>query len=328
MPELPEIEALRRYLLREGLVGRTVVEVDADWPGVEDTVDGMGGLSGLVGRRVEGIERRGKQLILPLSAPSGRDPLTPALSRGGERGQSSTTGHGQSANQPESEGLTSLTPGASGLSHRERGRNNGSDRVLGLHMGMTGRLGVMAPEDESFRYRRLALYLDDERRVELDDVRRWAMVRLEDSAEAFTAGMGPDALDPDFTAAQFIERVSARRSPIKSVLLDQKVLAGVGNIYADEVLLIVGIAPSRRADKISAGRLISLHNTIVGVLENALAFIESHPDDQGRPYVIDAQDDRMQIPRKAGAPCPQCETALKSKKFGGRTAYYCPSCQH
>ena len=293
MPELPEIEALRRYLLREGLVGRTVVEVDADWPGVEDTVDGMGGLSGLVGRRVEGIERRGKQLILPLSAPSGRDPLTPAFSHGGERG-----------------------------------RNNGSDRVLGLHMGMTGRLGVMAPEDESFRYRRLALYLDDERRVELDDVRRWAMVRLEDSAEAFTAGMGPDALDPDFTAAQFIERVLARRSPIKSVLLDQKVLAGVGNIYADEVLLIVGIAPSRRADKISAGRLISLHNTIVGVLENALAFIESHPDDQGRPYVIDAQDDRMQIPRNAGAPCPQCETALKSKKFGGRTAYYCPSCQH
>jgi len=293
LPELPEIEALRRYLLREGLVGRTVVEVDADWPGVEDTVDGMGGLSGLVGRRVEGIERRGKQLILPLSAPSGRDPLTPAFSHGGERG-----------------------------------RNNGSDRVLGLHMGMTGRLGVMAPEDESFRYRRLALYLDDERRVELDDVRRWAMVRLEDSAEAFTAGMGPDALDPDFTAAQFIERVLARRSPIKSVLLDQKVLAGVGNIYADEVLLIVGIAPSRRADKISAGRLISLHNTIVGVLENALAFIESHPDDQGRPYVIDAQDDRMQIPRNAGAPCPQCETALKSKKFGGRTAYYCPSCQH
>ena len=293
MPELPEIEALRRYLLREGLVGRTVVEVDADWPGVEDTVDGMGGLSGLVDRRVEGIERRGKQLILPLSAPSGRDPLTPAFSHGGERG-----------------------------------RNNGSDRVLGLHMGMTGRLGVMAPEDESFRYRRLALYLDDERRVELDDVRRWAMVRLEDSAEAFTAGMGPDALDPDFTAAQFIERVLARRSPIKSVLLDQKVLAGVGNIYADEVLLIVGIAPSRRADKISAGRLISLHNTIVGVLENALAFIESHPDDQGRPYVIDAQDDRMQIPRNAGAPCPQCETALKSKKFGGRTAYYCPSCQH
>ena len=269
MPELPEIEALRRYLLREGLVGRTVVEVDADWPGVEDTVDGMGGLSGLVGRRVEGIARRGKQLIAGL----------------------------------------------------DRG-------VLGLHMGMTGRLGVMAPEDESFRYRRLALYLDDERRLELDDVRRWAMVRLKESADAFTAGMGPDALDPDFTAAQFIERVSARRSPIKSVLLDQKVLAGVGNIYADEVLLIVGIAPSRRADKISAGRLESLHVTIVGVLENALAFIESHPDDQGRPYVIDAQDDRMQIPRKEGAPCPQCETALKSRKFGGRTAYYCPSCQH
>ena len=364
MPELPEIEALRRYLLREGLVGRTVVEVDDDWPGVEDTVDGMGGLSGLIGRRVEGIERRGKQLILPLVAPDEHGPLTlprkgrhPALSRGGERGQGGGGDDGDSVDQdfsltptlsrwergqaegdgrsreevassPDGEALASLTPGSSGLSHRERGSVSPDGGVLGLHMGMTGRLGVMAPEDESFRYRRLALYLDDERRLELDDVRRWAMVRLEDTAEAFTSGMGPDALDPEFTAAQFIERVSVKRSPIKSVLLDQKVLAGVGNIYADEVLLIVGIAPSRRADKISAGRLESLHSAIVGVLENALAFIESHPDDQGRPYVIDAQDDRMQIPRSAGAPCPQCDTALKSRKFGGRTAYYCPSCQH
>jgi formamidopyrimidine-DNA glycosylase len=269
MPELPEIEALRLYLLREGLVGLTVVEMDADWPGVEDTVDGMGGLSPLVGRRIEGIERRGKQLIA--------------------------------------------------------GLNIG---VLGLHMGMTGRLGVMAPDEESFRYRRLSLFFDDERRLELDDVRRWAMVRLEPDAEVFTAGMGPDALDPAFTPADFTERVSTKRSPIKSVLLDQKVLAGVGNIYADEALLMVGITPSRRADKISAARLESLHNTIVGVLENALAFIESHPDDQGRPYVIDAQDDRIQITRKPGAPCPQCETPLKARKFGGRTAYYCPSCQH
>ena len=86
MPELPEIEALRRYLLREGLVGRTIVEVDADWPGVEGRVDGMGGLSGLVGRRVEDVWRHGKQLILPLEAPVGRVPLTPTLSRGGERG--------------------------------------------------------------------------------------------------------------------------------------------------------------------------------------------------------------------------------------------------
>jgi formamidopyrimidine-DNA glycosylase len=295
MPELPEIEALRRYLLREGLVGRTVVEVDADWPGVEDTVDGAGGLSPLVGRRIEGIERRGKQLILPLSAsaPDGRNPLTSALSRVGERGQ-----------------------------------NNGPGQVLGLHMGMTGRLGVMAPDEESFRYRRLSLFFDDERRLELDDVRRWAMVRLEDDAEAFTGGMGPDALNPEFTPAEFVERVSAKRSPIKSVLLDQKVLAGVGNIYADEALLMVGITPSRRADQISVTRLESLHNTIVGVLENALSFIESQPDDQGRPYVIDAQDDRMQITRKPGAPCPQCEAALKSRKFGGRTAYYCPYCQH
>jgi formamidopyrimidine-DNA glycosylase len=259
----------------------------------------MGGLSGLAGRRFEGFDRRGKQMMASMSAPAGRNPLI--------------------LREPQDADLSRVG---------ERGQNNGPDRVLGLHMGMTGRLGVMAPEDESFQYRRLALYLDDERRLELDDVRRWAMVRLEADAETFTAGMGPDALDPEFTAAEFAERVSARRSPIKSVLLDQKVLAGVGNIYADEALLIVGISPSRRADRVSAGRLETLHGTIVGVLKNALAFIESHPDNEGRPYVIDAQDDRMQITRKAGAPCPLCGGPQNAKKFGGRTAYYCPSCQH
>ena len=325
MPELPEIEALRRYLLREGLVGRTIVEVDADWPGVEGTVDGMGGLSGLVGRRVEDVWRHGKQLILPLEAPVGRVPLTPTLSRVGERGQADSA---LVSGVDEKEfPLTPAPVSGTGqaLSPWERGQSGG---FLGLHMGMTGRLAVMSPEDPPFRYRRLAMYLDDERRVELDDVRRWAMVRLEDNAETFTGGLGPDALDPGFTAAEFSARVSVRRSPIKSVLLDQKVLAGVGNIYADEALLLVGISPSRRADRISAGRLEALHNTITGVLENALAFIESHPDGHGRPYVVDAQDDRMQIPRHEDAPCPQCETPLKSKKFGGRTAYYCPSCQH
>ena len=269
MPELPEIEALRRYLLAERVVGRTVIEIDANWPGVESPVDGMGGLSTLVGRRFQGFERRGKQIVANLD-------------------------HG----------------------------------VLGLHMGMTGRLGVMAPEDGSFRYRRLTLYLDDERRLELDDMRRWAMVRVEENAQAFTDNMGPDALDPEFTASEFSRRVSAHRSHIKSVLLDQKVLAGVGNIYADEALLTAGISPARRANHISSGRLELLHHTIVNVLGNALRFIESNPDEQGRPYIVDAKDDRMRIPRKAGMPCPQCHTALRAKKFGGRTAYYCPSCQH
>jgi formamidopyrimidine-DNA glycosylase len=157
LPELPEIEALRRYLLREGLVGRTVVEVDDDWPGVEDTVDGMGGLSGLIGRRVEGIERRGKQLILPLVAPDEHGPLTlprkgrhPALSRGGERGQGGGGDDGDSVDQD-----FSLTPT---LSRWERGSVSPDGGVLGLHMGMTGRLGVMAPDEESFRYRRLSLF--------------------------------------------------------------------------------------------------------------------------------------------------------------------------
>ena len=268
MPELPEVESLRLYLIDQGVVGRTITDVIADWPGIEGTEDGMGGLSQLAGRNITGTSRVGKNLLLALD-------------------------HG----------------------------------VLWLHMGMTGRLAVMNPDDEPLRYVRTTFYLDDERRIELDDPRRWAGVRLLESSAEITEGLGPDALDPSLTEQEFIERVKRRRSPVKSVLLDQSVLAGVGNIYADEALHRAGILPSRRADRISTSRLASLFNAVRVSLLQALSYIVDHPDERGRPYIVDAYDDRMRLVRKKGATCPECETQIQTKKFGGRTSYFCPLCQ-
>ncbi len=83
-----------------------------------------------------------------------------------------------------------------------------------MHMGMTGRVVVLGPEDEPLRYARTTLHLDDGRRVELDDARRWASVRLVEDAEELVGGLGPDALDPGFTADTFVQRVQGRRAPI------------------------------------------------------------------------------------------------------------------
>ena len=265
MPELPEVESLRLYLAENELVGRAITEVEADWPGIENTEDRIGGLSALRGRRFTGFSRRGKNLLLRL----------------------------------------------------DRG-------VLWMHMGMTGRLAVMLPHDEPLRFARVTLFLDDERRIELDDPRRWAGVRYEETEDVILERVGPDALDAKLTASEFASRVRAKRSPIKSVLMDQSVLAGVGNIYADEALHRAGIHPSRRANRISVARLNDLHAAIRLSLTYALRYIVDHPDERGRPYVVDAYDDRMRLFRKKGSVCPDCGTELQTRKFGGRTSYFCP----
>lgn len=254
--------------MSQDLVGRTIVAVDADWPGIEHSEDGQGGLSKLPGRKIEGFSRTGKNLLARL----------------------------------------------------DRG-------VLWLHMGMTGRLAVMYPADEPFRFTRVTFYLDDERRIELDDPRRWAGVRLEELESDALGNLGPDALDAALTEDEFIERVKRKRSPIKAVLMDQSVLAGVGNIYADEALHRAGISPSRRASDISKERLAVLHGAVRTSLLQALRYIVDHPDERGRPYIVDAYDDRMRLQRKKGSVCPDCGTELKRQKIGGRTSYFCPKCQ-
>ena len=268
MPELPEVESLRLYLASQELVGRVIVAVDADWPGIENSEDGQGGLSKLPGRKFEGFSRTGKNLI----------------------------------------------------AHLDRG-------VLWLHMGMTGRLAVMHPSEEPLKYARVTFYLDDERRIELDDPRRWAGVRLEDSESDVLGNLGPDALDSDLTEDDFVARVTKKRSPIKAVLMDQSVLAGIGNIYADEALHSSRIRPTRRASEISAERLATLHGTVRTSLVRALRYIVDHPDEQGRPYIVDAYDDRMRLQRKKGSVCPDCGTELNRQKIGGRTSYFCTKCQ-
>lgn len=275
MPELPEVESLRRYLVREGLTGSVIERVVVESKASPDK--GTGAIIGteqLPGRRIERLERRGKQIAAVLDVG-----------------------------------------------------------VLGLHMGMTGRIDVLAPEEPVPRFTRVEFHLGNPGianggfRMVLADPRRWGMVqRFADLDEAF-GGLGPDALDPNFTAEHFAKAVSRRTSPIKPLLLNQSLVAGVGNIYADEALHRIGISPSRRANRISGKNLHALYWAIRESLEHALEFIQNHPDDRGRPFIVDAHDDRMRLLRKSGSFCPRCEIPLRTKKFGGRTAYFCGNCQ-
>jgi formamidopyrimidine-DNA glycosylase len=272
MPELPEVESLRRYLAREGIVGRVIERVDAESkPSPKKGTGAITGIDKIRGRTVKSLERRGKQMAVVLD-----------------------------------------------------------EGVMGLHMGMTGRIDVLAPDEPVPRFTRVEFHLvngDDELRMVLADPRRWGMVQHFDSLETIFGGLGPDALDPDLTEDQFAEAVHRRTSPIKPLLLNQSLIAGVGNIYADEALHRVEISPSRRANRISQKNLFLLFGAIRESLEHALEFIQNHPDERGRPYIVDAQDDRMRLVRKRGSFCPRCEIPLRTLKFGGRTAYFCGRCQ-
>lgn len=268
MPELPEVENIRRYLIRERIVGRRITGAKVDWSRLVKSPDLEGFVTGLIGRRIRGVDRHGKYLLAEL----------------------------------------------------DRG-------VFGLHMGMTGSLKIARRDERPERFVHATFQLDDGRRLDLNDPRKWASLWLVDSAEQIVGDLGPDALDARFTKAEFAQRLVRRSAPIKAVLLDQGVLAGVGNIYADEALFRAGIRPTRSASRISPARLRLLHMAVLDSLAHAIEFIGDHPLDDGRPFVVDAYDGRMNLPRTRGGRCPRCGTTIKTHPFGNRTSYFCPRCQ-
>lgn len=274
MPELPEVESIRRYLVGRGIEGSTIDRVEVGWA---DSVAAPAGdveafSYKVVGGQIGALDRRGKYLIAPLRGVSGVE----------------------------------------------------SDLVL--HMGMTGSLHIREDGEEPVRYRRAAIYLEDRRRIELNDSRRWARLWAVDDARSAFPNLAADpwGLPPN----EFASRLRNRRSRIKPTLLDQSLVAGVGNIYADESLHRTGISPLRRCNRISTGRLFELHANVIAVLEHAIEFISTHPSEDGSPYVVDAYDGRMRIQRQPDSVCPTCTTPVRSQRISGRTAYYCLNCQH
>ena len=274
MPELPEVESIRRYLIANDVEDSLIERVEVGWADsvaipqhdIELFADRVSH------RRIGSIRRRGKYLIFP------------------------------------------LTDGMHESTH------------LVLHMGMTGSLHLREADQESVRFRRAAMFLGDGRRIELNDYRRWARLWAVDDPTLAFPRLGPEPWDiaPD----DFAARVRAKRSRIKPALLEQSLIAGVGNIYADEALHRSGISPLRRCNRISITRLRSLHRSIIDVLEHAVEFISTHPSPDGSPFVVDAYDERMRIVRKSSSICPDCDAPIRSQKIAGRTAYYCLTCQH
>jgi len=189
---------------------------------------------------------------------------------------------------------------------------------LTLHFGMTGRLEYFGDICEDPRYDRLRIDFVNGFHLAYVCQRMLGEVDLAEDAESFIKGknLGPDAFGLDFTTFRNIIR--GRRGAIKSTLMNQRRIAGIGNIYADEILFQTGLHPNTVPDRLDEEMLRRLFQGMKGVLQTA---IDHHADSRRLPrtYVLRQ--------RHKGGTCPRCKVELRRVKISGRTAYYCPRCQ-
>ncbi|GAB4576245.1 MAG: bifunctional DNA-formamidopyrimidine glycosylase/DNA-(apurinic or apyrimidinic site) lyase [Rhodothalassiaceae bacterium] len=252
-----------------------------------------------------------------------------------------------SAVRPRREGLRIPFPpdlgqrltGARILSVGRRGKYLliGSDRddVLILHLGMSGRVRLSAPPfDPPGRHDHLLIDFDDGQRLTLNDARRFGLVdltcRTALAHHRLLAGLGPEPLGADFDGEHLHERLAVRRTPLKSALMDQRLIAGLGNIYVSEVLHRAGLSPFTPACDIGRWQADGLVKAIRQVLAEAIAAggssLRDHRTVAGE---LGYFQHSFRVYGRAGADCPTpgCGGRIEGLAQAGRSSFYCPLCQ-
>lgn len=273
MPELPEVETVRRSML-DRVVGATIESVGfRDFPGVVGSIAPDTFTRLVLGEQFERIDRRGKHLWLPFEGGNG----------------------------------------------------------LFVHLMMTGQLLLCQPESDPVRFEHLRLGLSTGWDLAYADQRKFGRVRWttddEWAAKACTLGLEP--LENEFTVTEFAQQVYGRRTPIKALLLDQRRVAGIGNIYADEALWRAGIHPGRSAETLQELDIERLHGAIRTVLEEGIAnrgtTLSNYRDANG---ALGKNVFNLRVYGRGDRDvCERCGTPLKRAKIAGRGTHFCPTCQ-
>ena len=199
-------------------------------------------------------------------------------------------------------------------------------RTLIVHLRMTGSLRVVESSEEMHRYTHTVFHFEDGYDLRFVDPRKFGAVWLVDDAETVVGGLGPEPLEPSFTPEVLEGIVEGRSTVIKSLLMDQKRIAGIGNIYADDILFRSGVHPQTPAKKLGAASIGVIHESIVVVLTRAIEMLmERMPVDA--PPTEALGDEIFLVPRKSGTSCPGCSGEIQRMVVGGRGTYFCPVCQ-
>jgi formamidopyrimidine-DNA glycosylase len=233
--------------------------------------------------------------------------------------------------------LASRVRGRAVVAVNRRGKNVllelDGDCVIAVNLGMTGRLlpftapprGRARPTHPAVRFR-----FQSGGVLVFDDVRRFGTLEAlpRDRWNERSARMGPEPLGREFTHERLYEALCASRSPLRSWLLDQKRIAGVGNIYASEALHLAGLHPQLAANRVSGDDAVRLHRAVRRVLTAAIdqggTTIRDYRDADGRQGAYAA---RLFVYGRAGEPCHNCDTLVERIVFSNRSAFYCPVCQ-
>ncbi|HEX2739931.1 MAG TPA: bifunctional DNA-formamidopyrimidine glycosylase/DNA-(apurinic or apyrimidinic site) lyase [Rubrobacter sp.] len=206
--------------------------------------------------------------------------------------------------------------------------DSGDSLVFQLKIG--GQLLLVPPVEEPNTALMLVLHLDGERRLFLRDETGFTRARLLDAGELEErlSPLGPEPLEEGFDEGYLQRVIGSRRAQIKPLLLDQKVVSGIGNIYADEILYDARLHPRRKANTLSEGEWVALH---AAIRTNLAAGVE-HRGTTVRLYrdVLDRPGEHqnyLRVFEKHGRPCPGCEGEVVREKVGGRPSHFCPECQ-
>ncbi len=193
-----------------------------------------------------------------------------------------------------------------------------------VHLGMTGRVLVTTPDSEIPKHTHLIARLASGRELRFVDPRRFGRLRVHRDGQFQTTGAEP----LDIGLEMFTNLFRGRKTPIKSALLNQKLLRGVGNIYADESLFRAGIRPRRRAASLTRDDLQRLYTSVQQVLNEAIAAggssINDYVDSDGEEGMFQIQH---RVYGREGEPCLVCGTPVKRVVIAGRSSHYCPRCQ-
>lgn len=271
MPELPEVETVRRGLERL-VVGKTIAAVRVGYPRMIGT-GATAFQEELVGQTITGISRRGKYLLIQLG-----------------------------------------------------------EQVIVSHLRMEGKYLLFpdaVPADKHFH---VFFELTDGSTLVYQDVRKFGTMELfsQTMLDAYFLAkkLGPEPTEEDFQLSPFLEKLSRSKKPIKSHLLDQSLVAGLGNIYVDEVLFRASVHPKRLSASLSAEETEAIRRETITVLQLGIekggSTIRSYRNALGMDGTM---QDYLQVYGKTGQPCPRCQTGIVKIQLGGRGTHFCPHCQ-
>ncbi len=292
MPELPEVENVVRGL-REHIIGQTISGAEVFWNRTVQMPEASN----------DDDNSRG---VIKEAAPTYQVDKT-ARFRNRLRGQS----------------ITAVTRrGKHIILHLSEG-----DSLI-VHLRMTGQMLITPVDAPLHKHTRLTWKLDDNRELRFVDQRKFGRVWLTDDPAAFLAKLGPEPLSDEFTP-QEMAKLLQRKARIKPLLLNQHVLAGLGNIYVDEALFRAGVHPLRAANSLDAAESDALYHAIRYVLRRGIENGGTTFDGTYLNVIGETgnHQEELRVYKRAGEPCYRCGAAIERIVVGGRGTHFCPQCQ-